>query len=111
MTSTPRFKGIEVEFADGSRRIVPPMNLATIENLQDRLATFSGGIDKQSISLVVDATFASLQRNYPEITREEVVNDLLDVSNMEEVMAAVMDVSGLRRKGQSQGEATKPETT
>lgn len=111
MTSTPRFKGVEVEFADGTRLVVPPMNLATIENLQERLATFTGGIDKNSIGLVVDATLASLQRNYPEITRERVINELLDVSNMEEVMAAVMDVSGLRRKGQQTGEAPKPETT
>lgn len=110
MTSTPRFKGIEVEFADGTKLIVPPMNLATIETLQERLSTFTGGIDKTSISLVVDATLASLQRNYPEITRERVINELLDVSNMEEVMAAVMDVSGLRRKEQAQGEAMKPET-
>ena len=108
MTSTPRFKGIAIEFADGTTYVVPPMNLATIEVLQERLATFTGGVDKNSISLVVDATLASLQRNYPDMTRERVVNELLDVSNMEEVMAAVMDVSGLRRKGQEQGEAPKP---
>lgn len=109
MTSTPRFKGIEIEFADGSKYVVPPMNLATIEVMQERLAGFTGGMDKTSIALVVDATLASLQRNYPEMTRERVVNELLDVSNMEEVMAAVMDVSGLRRKEQTQqGEAVKP---
>lgn len=108
MTSTPRFKGIEIEFADGTKMTVPPMNLATVEVMQDRLAAFKGGMDSVSIALVVDVTLASLQRNYPDITRERVMNELLDVSNMEEVMAAVMDVSGLRRKEQAMGEAVKP---
>jgi hypothetical protein len=110
---TARIKGIETEFADGTKLIVPPLNLASIQVLQDRLATFKGGMDADSINLVVDATMMALQRNYPDLTRERVITDLIDLGNMEEVMAAVMDVSGLKRKEQEKalGEAKAGVTT
>jgi hypothetical protein len=107
MTATPKVKGVQVEFSNGTTMTVPPLNLAAVETLQDRLATFKGGMDKESVALMVDATLLALKRNYPDMTRDQVVNDLLDLGNMEEVMQAVMDVSGLRRKEQEQalGEA------
>ncbi|ENT1749659.1 hypothetical protein CAA71_002200, partial [Neisseria gonorrhoeae] len=42
---------------------------------------------------------AALKRNYPDLTREEAA-DLIDIGNMNEVFAAVMDVSGLKRREQ-----------
>lgn len=107
MTAIPKVKGVQVTFADGTLLTVPPLNLAALESLQDRLSKFAGGMDKESIALVVDAALAALHRNYPEITRERLVNDLLDVGNFQEVMEAVMDVSGLKRKEQEKalGEA------
>lgn len=107
MTAIPKVKGVRVEFADGTTLVVPPLNLAAIEQMQDRLTTFRGGVDKESVALVADATLMALRRNYPDMTRERVVNDLVDVGNMQEVMEAVMDVSGLKRKEQEQalGEA------
>ncbi len=107
MTATPKVKGVSVEFVDGTTLVVPPLNLAGVEMLQERLMKFTGGMDKDSVGLVIDATLMALQRNYPDMTRERVANDLIDLSNMEEVMTAVMDVSGLKRKAQEQalGEA------
>jgi hypothetical protein len=105
MTSTPKIKGIAFEFANGETLVVPPLNLASIELLQDRLANFKGGLDKESISLVIDAAHMALKRNYPDITVEAIKNDLVDLSNMESVMGMVMDVSGLKRKEIEQGEA------
>lgn len=100
MNPLPRFKGVRVVFADGTELVVPPLNLAAVELLQERLLAFSGGLDAQSVALVADATLLALQRNYPAITRERVVSELLDLGNMAEVMEAVMDVSGLKRKEQ-----------
>lgn len=100
-----KIKGVNVEFSDGKTLVVPPLTLGAVELLQDRLATFKGGLDKDSIALAVDATLMALQRNYPDMTRERVA-DLVDLSNMSDVMEAVMDVSGLKRKAQaSSGEA------
>lgn len=43
-----------------------------------------------------DAITASLQRNYPEITREE-VEPLLDSQNTIEAVRAILDQSGMKR--------------
>lgn len=105
MTSVTKFKGIEVEFSNGEKLIVPPLNLGALETFQDRLMSFKGGLDTESITLVLDITTIALQRNYPDITRDMVANELVDLSNMDEVMLAIMDVSGMRRKELLVGEA------
>lgn len=105
MTSKPKVKGVAFEFANGDKMTVPPLNLGSIELLQERLAKFTGAMDSESIALVIDATLMALHRNYPDVTREQVANDLLDLGNMQEVMGLVMDVSGLKRKEMEQGEA------
>lgn len=105
MTGLPRFKGVTVEFANGDKLIVPPLSLGQVELLQDKLTKFSGALDPESVALVIEATTMALTRNYPEITREKVKDELVDLANMEAVMLAVMDVSGLRRKEQELGEA------
>jgi hypothetical protein len=103
-----KVKGISMVLGDGATYVVPPLNLFSLELLQDRLQTFAGGLDKDSVSLIVDATHMALQRNYPDVSRET-VSQLLDVANMLEVMAALMDVSGLARKAAeaAQGEDEK----
>ena len=104
MTALPKYKGVSIEFADGQVLVVPPLTLGNVEILQDRLNAFHGGLDKDSISLVIEATAMTLQRNYPDITIDQVKNELLDLSNMTDVMVAVMDVSGLARKAQEANE-------
>lgn len=103
MTDIVKVKGIRL-LLGGRDWVVPPLNLAALEQLQEQLARFSGGLDADSVALVLDATTAALRRNYPDITREQVA-EMVDVANMAEVMEAVMDVSGLKRKAQ---EATTP---
>ncbi|MFK7088684.1 hypothetical protein AAFM71_07690 [Chromobacterium violaceum] len=108
MTGIVKIKGIPLSLG-GTTYIVPPLNLGALEQLQERLANFSGGIDAASVGTVLDAAHAALVRNYPDLTRERVA-ELIDVANMGEVMEAVMDVSGLKRQafeteGQSSGEA------
>ena len=93
--SAPRFKGIVVPGFGGW--VVPPLNFRSLQELQDRLASYKGDVSKESISVVVDAAFQAVRRNYPEVTRDDVL-DALDLENMEAVFGAVMDVSGLRRK-------------
>lgn len=96
MTDTVKIKGIPLPLG-GTTYIVPPLNLGTLERLQERLANFTGGVDQESVSTVLDAAHSALLRNYPDLTRDQVA-EVVDVANMAEVMEAVMDVSGLRRK-------------
>lgn len=91
-----KIKGITLELG-GENFVVPPLSLGALEMLQERIAAFTGGLDKGSVATVIDCLHASLGRNYPEKTREDVA-DLVDVANMGDVMEAVMDVSGMRRK-------------
>jgi hypothetical protein len=101
--------GIKLELG-GAEWVVPPLNLGALLDLQDRIAQFKpGSIDSTSIGVVVDCVHRALKRNYPDTSREFVAEHL-DVANMVEVMQAVLDVSGLRRKkveeeAKAQGEA------
>lgn len=91
-----KVKGISLEL-NGTTYVVPPVALGTLEAMQDRIEAFTGGLDKKSVTTVIDCLYASLKRNYPDLTRDDAA-ELVDVGNMGDVMQAVMDVSGLRRK-------------
>lgn len=92
-----KIKGIKLELG-GTTYVVPPLPLGSMEAMEERIQNFTGGLDRGSLSTVIDCLHAALKRNYPDITREMVADELLDVSNFGEVMQAVMDVSGMRRK-------------
>lgn len=94
MAITVKHKGTPVIFA-GRVLVVPPLPLAFIEERGAELEKFTGTL--ADVSLVVDCLAASLVRNYPEMSRADVL-DLVDIGNMEEVMEAVMARSGLIRQ-------------
>lgn len=100
---TPRIKGTEIEFPDGQKLIVPPLSLGAVVVLQERLQEYDGASLK-SVAVVIDALTMALNRNYPEITKEQAA-EMVDLSNMNEVMLAVMSVSGMVGRGDSLGEA------
>lgn len=87
----------------GRQWILPPLTLGAMEQLQDRLSAFQGSLTPASIGTVIDAAHASLKRNYPEITREEVA-DMVDMSNWVDVIQAVMNVSGIGERDPLSGE-------
>lgn len=97
-----KVKGVEFEFADGSVFVLPPLSLGAVEVLQDRLMQFRGGLT--GTDTVIDAVFMALQRNYPDITRDRVAFDLIDLDNMNAAMEVVMNVSGLSKVGEMEPE-------
>lgn len=98
-----KVKGVPVELG-GVEYIIPPLSLGALEQLQDRVASFTGDIrSKEQVATVMDAAHAAMKRNYPEITREQ-IGEMIDVGNMAEVFEAVMDISGLKRKSLEPGE-------
>jgi hypothetical protein len=89
--------GIKITIGD-AERVVPPLNLSALIEFKERLKAFKPDtFDPDTIELIADCAFRSLKRNYPETTMEW-VRENVDVGNMHDVMAAVMDASGLRRK-------------
>lgn len=97
MNQPVKYKGIPIELG-GELYIVPPIALGALEQLQGGIHAFTGDVtDVKQIAVVIDATFSALKRNYPDLTREALA-DQIDVANMADVFEAVMDVSGLKRK-------------
>lgn len=91
--------GIAFDFGGGRVYTVPPLSLGALQRLQGNLAKMQGdaALSPETVTTVLQAAHAALERNYPEITQGEVA-DLVDVANMQDVMACVLDVSGLKRK-------------
>lgn len=98
-------KGRVIELG-GVDYTIPPLNLAALERFQDRLEQYSGGLDKQSVTFVIEVAHAAIKRNYPEMTVEE-LKELIDLGNIHTVFGAVMNVSGLVAR-QDMGEALAP---
>lgn len=102
--SLVKYAGITLNLG-GVDYVMPPISLGALEQLQARVGDFTGDVtDSKQVSTVIDSAHASLIRNYPEITREEVA-ELIDIGNMADVFAAVMDVSGLKRKALEEPQA------
>lgn len=99
-------KGTEVELG-GEVMIVPPLNLSALELFQDRLSSYQGGIDPESVKFVAEVAHAAIRRNYPDVTIEQ-LKDWIDLGNIGQVFNAVMNVSGLVRQGDGSGEAAAP---
>lgn len=97
-------KGIKFDFGS-CVLVLPPMSLGAIENMQERLESYTGGTSKEDLAVVVDAATAALRRNYPEMTRAQ-VGELIDLANVHEVFEALMDIGGLKRKEQEAAEAS-----
>ena len=107
MVAVVKVKGLALDLG-GSTFVVPPLSLGALEQLQERLSSFSGDVaDKTQVATAIDAAHAALRRNYPAMTREEVA-DAIGLDNMIEVMEAVMDVSGLKRKQAEAGGGSVP---
>jgi CRP-like cAMP-binding protein len=94
-----RIKGVMLELG-GEVFECPPLALGDLELLQDRLEAMkksTSQTDRETVSTVIDATLAALNRNYPDLTRQALAR-LIDVGNMQQAMLAVMAVSGLERR-------------
>ena len=80
----------------GRRLILAPLNMGALRQLMDRLTGFGGEPSLGQVDTIVDAVYASLHRNYPNITRDEVENDLVDIANAEDLLPIIMHRSGLK---------------
>lgn len=103
--------GIAFDFGGSKIYTLAPLTLGALERLQDGLQALAtdAALAPTSVKTVVSVAHASLLRNYPTLTRDDVL-ELLDVGNMADVADAVMDVSGLRRKAleEAKNQAAQP---
>lgn len=81
---------------NGQIWIFAPLSLGAAEQLMPKLKSF----DPSDFGLFTDVAFKSLKRNYPEITREFIADELLDIGHVNEVFETVMNTSGLIHSGE-----------
>jgi hypothetical protein len=97
----------------GQDWVVPPLTLGQLRRLMPKvrqLTEIGASMGEAQISVLVDIVTAALQRNYPEMTAEEVEN-LLDLGNASAVLNGVLTGSGLKSGGTPVGEARAPGTS
>jgi hypothetical protein len=90
---------------------VPALSFGQLEDLQEVIEPLRQGVvgmpTKAQMGAVQTVVHWALQRNYPELTLEE-VGGMLDLSNYSEVFGAVMGVSGMTRRAQEGGFVGEP---
>lgn len=91
----------EVEYPRGNEKIISghklifaPLPLGAIEKYQEQLSGSS-----VPIGIIIDVAHISLKRNYPDISRDFVADEILDIANMEEVLELIINTSGLTHDG------------
>ena len=95
--------GVMVRIA-GQNYLLPPLNLKQIKKYAPVLEGLRP--DLTSIDAIVDVVHASMSRNYPDITKEQ-LEEMLDLGNVKVVLEAVTSASGLVVA--PQGELNMPE--
>ncbi|AOA58276.1 hypothetical protein [Acinetobacter larvae] len=83
----------------GHKLVFAPLPLGAIEKYQDQLSSAS-----VPITTIIDVAHISLKRNYPDIQREFIADEILDMANMEEVLGLIINSSGLTHNGEKTGE-------
>lgn len=89
---TPKVPGKEVDIA-GRTLVIAPLNAASVKQYRDQIKQVHvGGLP--DIELVAKLAHASLRRNYPSITLED-VEDMIDYGNFFDVWENLLNVTGL----------------
>jgi hypothetical protein len=96
------------EMIDGVRikmgreeRVVPPLSLGQLRRLQNDIKLVGeiedGKISEDRMNAAVRIIHAALSRNYPDLTIEK-VEEMVDLGNIAQIIAAVAGVSGLKKE-------------
>lgn len=89
----------------GQDYVLPPCPLSGLAKLGDRLKLIGTGMSEEAIESLTDGIFFSLRRNYPEIKRE-FVHDNIDLLNIHAVVDAFIAVNGFQKAVEASGEQT-----
>jgi hypothetical protein len=85
--------GITINMGDRDW-LVPPLSLSQLLSFLPRVQELTAagqvvGLGPEQLGMLVEIITAAMQRNYPEITKEQVA-DLLDLGNARTVLAATL---------------------
>ena len=94
----------------GQDWLVPPLTLGQLRRLMPKvrqLTEIGASMGEAQIGVLVEIVAAALQRNYPDVTAENVEN-LLDLGYASAVLNAVLTGSGLKPRGTPMGKWRPP---
>ncbi|KVN94977.1 hypothetical protein BGV56_00940 [Burkholderia ubonensis] len=101
-------KGVSVTLG-ADTYVIPPLNFRMLQDLADEIAVVNKGgsfvSDANTRAAFVSVILASIQRNYPDVSHDQLL-EVLDVANAQAAMFALLGVSGFERKAKANGEAT-----
>jgi hypothetical protein len=86
--------GIKISMG-GSDYEVPPLTLGQLKRLQPIIARLGSQDQNEIFDAISEIVQVALSRNYPSISKEQ-VEDLLDLANCADTVAAVLRGSGLK---------------
>jgi hypothetical protein len=103
--------GVWVRMGDHEYKIAP-LNFKALRELAPSIATLQDVIpgampSVEQMGVLVKLALASLQRNYPATTEDEVA-DVLDFGNFGAVLGAVMGTAGLTKREVPASGETRP---
>lgn len=102
---SPRFRGDQVVFGDGTMLVMPPLTLEQMETFEKDLALFtrpSLNAAPEVRDALVKVFYAAFARNYPDLMLAQ-LRDALDLVSMFDCYLAVAGVNQLRERAQKIG--------
>lgn len=100
--------GVKVSMGTGTY-ILAPLTLGSLKRIGNKinaLSTIDSVPNEEQTEAIASIVLASVNRNYPEITQDELL-EMIDLGNLKEIFEAVLGVSGIK-KSESSGEAVSP---
>ena len=94
-TTRPKFEGVAIVLA-GTEYTVPALGIRDVKRLLpmvQRMKLEDGAPKEEFLDDACALIVVALRRNYPDMTDDEII-DLLDVTNLKPVLAAVLQASG-----------------
>ena len=82
----------------GNEYIVPPLNFKALKRLQptiESLAKVDMAMSDEQIDNIAEIVLAALIRNYPDKTKDDVL-EWLDLGNTAKILNAIMGASGIK---------------
>jgi hypothetical protein len=102
-------EGVEIKIGRKTF-IVPPLTFGLLKKLKPQLELLSTvdasatELSDDKMNAMVDVVHAALMRNYPNLARADLEDDL-DIGNVPKIMEAITLNSGLKRLGEANPEA------
>ena len=92
-------EGTIVKMGEGEYTIAPLTfkQLRTLQPKIDLISKMDGTPTPEQMDAVVDIIHASVTRNHPDVTKDQ-IDDVLDLGNVQLAMASVMGASGMVKK-------------